>query len=446
MDLLQVAAPSGGIANKSPRSDNSEVTEKKVSSFENFVRRNDASRSKDAPDETGMADGEDADRLVAALPDDLESVTSDEDTPASEETPKEPSLEGEAIGEAGGVAFLAENQKATAASRGHAQVASGEGGLERGDLSKTSRDQSLVVPASARNVPQDVAGQTLLKAGELAQRNPKDHTTKSSRQASEVASKTAGIAKNSVLTPENAAKLMIAQSADTQKSKTNSVETKSSMTLSEAVLKEAQVTQATPKNPQAKTAYLPFVAESTKLALTSIDGGNSVQSTVIGETVDIGLRSVEPGKGAAPALQLTSAPIAMATGTEPRSSHVVYQVAQAMGAADGQDFELRLDPAELGKVRITMSARDGQMVAVITAERPETLDLLRKNADQLETGFAEKGFSDASLSFEGQNDDQAEEASVRGNISLAEMEIEGEERLLATTALVGVNDSLDIRL
>ena len=65
-------------------------------------------------------------------------------------------------------------------------------------------------------------------------------------------------------------------------------------------------------------------------------------------------------------------------------------------------FALRLDPPELGRVDIQMQmSADGRVNAHLTAERPETLDLLQRDARALERALNDAGL-DAdkdSLSF-----------------------------------------------
>lgn len=61
--------------------------------------------------------------------------------------------------------------------------------------------------------------------------------------------------------------------------------------------------------------------------------------------------------------------------------------------------ELRLDPVELGSVRVTMQGTEKDISVVIAVERPDTLDLLRKHADQLLQELRQSGYSGASLTF-----------------------------------------------
>lgn len=68
--------------------------------------------------------------------------------------------------------------------------------------------------------------------------------------------------------------------------------------------------------------------------------------------------------------------------------------------SNGSDrIELRLDPAELGRVMFEMTTERGQLHLIVTCERAETMDLLRRHADQLLQDLREAGFSNSTLDF-----------------------------------------------
>ncbi len=61
--------------------------------------------------------------------------------------------------------------------------------------------------------------------------------------------------------------------------------------------------------------------------------------------------------------------------------------------------EILLNPEELGHLRFEIHQKADQLRVVLSVERPETMDLLRRNTDQLLGEFRAAGFSGASLSF-----------------------------------------------
>lgn len=128
----------------------------------------------------------------------------------------------------------------------------------------------------------------------------------------------------------------------------------------------------------------------------------------------------------------------------PRDQPVVFQVSQAIEAAETGAIELRLDPAELGKVRITMSARDGVMLATIAVERAETLELLRRNSESLDMTFNDQGFGETVLDF--QQFDQGDESEKPDEPSFASGSADASDMLPTGIILQQTSDGLDIRL
>lgn len=74
-------------------------------------------------------------------------------------------------------------------------------------------------------------------------------------------------------------------------------------------------------------------------------------------------------------------------------------LARAAAQADNDQVELTLDPVELGRVRFDLLRAGDQLQVTVRVERPETMDLMRRNADQLQAEFRQAGFSGATLSF-----------------------------------------------
>ena len=75
----------------------------------------------------------------------------------------------------------------------------------------------------------------------------------------------------------------------------------------------------------------------------------------------------------------------------------------AIHAMTDRPIEIALSPEELGRVRMVITTSEGTLTLLVTADRAETLDLLRRHADQLAREFGELGFSDLRFSFAGQN-------------------------------------------
>ncbi|QCO55316.1 hypothetical protein EOK75_05720 [Pseudorhodobacter turbinis] len=64
-------------------------------------------------------------------------------------------------------------------------------------------------------------------------------------------------------------------------------------------------------------------------------------------------------------------------------------------------MELILAPEELGKIRIHLTPDGDNMRVVIQAERPEAMELIRRNIEALSAELRQSGFASTSFSFEG---------------------------------------------
>jgi flagellar hook-length control protein FliK len=93
--------------------------------------------------------------------------------------------------------------------------------------------------------------------------------------------------------------------------------------------------------------------------------------------------------------------------TQPATDQVAVHIAKA--AAEGTDkINIKLKPVSLGQIEVQLDvASDGRVHAVIAADKPETLDLLQRDARGLERALNDAGLrtDSGSLSFNlrGQN-------------------------------------------
>jgi hypothetical protein len=95
-------------------------------------------------------------------------------------------------------------------------------------------------------------------------------------------------------------------------------------------------------------------------------------------------RPTGPAPGAALAAQIAQA-VPLPAGTGPRAGL----------------SEIVLAPAELGRVGIRFEIEQGQPVLHLSVERAETLELMRRNLDQLEAALRDLGHSGCSVSLGG---------------------------------------------
>ena len=102
------------------------------------------------------------------------------------------------------------------------------------------------------------------------------------------------------------------------------------------------------------------------------------------------------GPGATASTASGTSPAATAAMRAPQSLPVPvdqFAVHVARAAAGGADhISIKLKPASLGQVEVKLEVtHDGRIAAVVTAERPETLDMLQRDARALERALQEAG-------------------------------------------------------
>lgn len=82
------------------------------------------------------------------------------------------------------------------------------------------------------------------------------------------------------------------------------------------------------------------------------------------------------------------------------------QMAEALQRLPDKPVELALNPKELGRVKMSIASADGAITVTVLAERPETLDLMRRNIDQLAREFQAIGYDSINFAFsEGQSNE-----------------------------------------
>ena len=128
----------------------------------------------------------------------------------------------------------------------------------------------------------------------------------------------------------------------------------------------------------------------------------------------------------------------------PVASQITAQLPQLLTKVDKQTIELRLDPPELGRVTIHLTTNDQQVTAQVIADRPDTVDLMRRHAELLTATLARAGFSQADLSFQqGQGQHQKDEFMQFQSIASIS---ESDDPALTAPTLTGLDGRLDIRL
>ena len=110
--------------------------------------------------------------------------------------------------------------------------------------------------------------------------------------------------------------------------------------------------------------------------------------------------------------QTTAPATAMNRADMPRA--IAMQIADAVRAMPDRPVDVSLNPEELGRVRLSVSATEAGVMLSVLAERPETLELMKRHAEQLARDLADMGFDSVELSFGKGQDGTAEEQGEKG--------------------------------
>ncbi|MGN0931424.1 flagellar hook-length control protein FliK [Falsigemmobacter intermedius] len=121
------------------------------------------------------------------------------------------------------------------------------------------------------------------------------------------------------------------------------------------------------------------------------------------------------------------------------------QILTALRKLENNEIELQLDPPELGGLRITLKT-EGELAQVrFAADRPETMDLLRRSRGDLQEGLNEQGFSHVSFSFEGRDHEDPGPGQA-GQPPPSALRPDDNPLHAAATAVRQGSDGLDLRL
>lgn len=181
---------------------------------------------------------------------------------------------------------------------------------------------------------------------------------------------------------------------------------------------------------------------SDRLLFSQLDPESDITASAVGDaglSVDAAVRVESPLSMSRPG------PVTIAPSNLP--THPMAQVVQMAHMLDQGPVELALNPEELGHVRMSLGQSEGGMVVNIIAERLETYDLLRRNADSLARDLLALGYEQVSFSFQhGRNQqfaDQGKTADQTAGLDLGPIVDPGPAapRLQVTTS-----SGLDLRL
>lgn len=103
----------------------------------------------------------------------------------------------------------------------------------------------------------------------------------------------------------------------------------------------------------------------------------------------------------------------------PVARGAVAQIAEAVRQPTNGTVEIRLSPEELGRVTLSMVPGDAGLMVQLVAERPETLELLRRHVDLLAADLQDLGYSGLEFSFGREGRDGSGDGSAQQEGALA---------------------------
>lgn len=185
---------------------------------------------------------------------------------------------------------------------------------------------------------------------------------------------------------------------------------------------------------------------------TAISAAQQAQAQTVANGADPGPAPLD--EIAAPAIQpagtaQTISPTAPGATPVQIAQHAAGQIVAALPRDQGvlvtdAGTEIALDPPELGRVRMIVTEVAGGLALTVTAERQETLDLFRRNAQMLAQEFAREGLSDTQFAFEGEGDGQAEDRK-EARVGLR-VNADTQDLMTGVAAQVAAGGGLDLRL
>jgi flagellar hook-length control protein FliK len=173
-----------------------------------------------------------------------------------------------------------------------------------------------------------------------------------------------------------------------------------------------QQTQSAQQVPTGQTANAAAQARgATALAQGEQNSNGSAASTEAASSRAGNAPSFATG-GFAQAMAQTSDTLGSLTrsgGSLPSAANQVAVEIQKAVVAGKDQIRIRLNPAELGQIDVSLKVRnDGTVKAVVTVDRPETFDLMQRDARGMERALQEAGLKtdSGSLSFNLRDGDQ----------------------------------------
>jgi len=209
------------------------------------------------------------------------------------------------------------------------------------------------------------------------------------------------------------------------------------------------------------TAKADAAASSTSVATAAIHDHAPVSATanVPTDSVDAGAQATGAVQPQLPSAVVAAPPgpliVTAAINTPVPLNGLALEIAASARSGKSR-FEIRLDPADLGRIDIRIDVdRNGQVTSHLTVEKPETLSMLRQDAPQLQRALDDAGFKTGDGGLQFSLRDQSSSGQNNGNETSRNAQrlvISDEDTIAAAIAgqtygrVLGSSSGVDIRV
>ncbi|MGJ8618572.1 MAG: flagellar hook-length control protein FliK [Sulfitobacter sp.] len=130
--------------------------------------------------------------------------------------------------------------------------------------------------------------------------------------------------------------------------------------------------------------------------------------------------------------------------------HIARQLAEVTHHLPSRPVEITLRPEELGRVRLSVTPSEHGIIVNVLAERPETLDLMRRHIGALAQEFQGLGYEDIAFSFsnaeQNPSNNEAAQSPESHKDQTAQDHGDGVEKNTQIHLTIGAATGLDLRL
>ncbi|MCH2168823.1 MAG: flagellar hook-length control protein FliK [Oceanicola sp.] len=130
---------------------------------------------------------------------------------------------------------------------------------------------------------------------------------------------------------------------------------------------------------------------------------NSLESVAVlaasGDAGDSALGGIDAGRAVRNEASQPFFARTAAMAPQQQAASIGAQIADVARQGQPGQIELRLNPEELGRLKMTFEGNETSMIVTIAAERPETSELMRRHIEQLAREMAANGFENVQFQF-----------------------------------------------